>query len=99
VAVPWAVPVLADRAYDSDPLRERLDPEGFELLARHRANRAKPPTNDGRKPRRLARRWVVERSFARVKSFRRVATRYEVKCHLYDGFVALACAFIALARL
>jgi transposase len=99
VTVPWGVPVLADRAYDSDPLREQLDRDGFRLLARHRANRTKPPVNDGRRLRRLKRRWVVERTFAWVKSFRRVATRYEVKGHLYDGFVALACAFIALNRL
>ena len=102
VSVPWGVPVLADRAYDSDPLREQLDLDGFRLLARHRTNRTnrtKPPANDGRRLRRLKRRWVVERSFAWLKSFRRVATRYERVCHLYDGFVALACAFIALARL
>ena len=99
VDVPWGVPVPADRGYDSDPLRERLDLDGFRLLARHRKNRAKPPVNDGRRLRRLRRRRVVERSFAWLKSFRRVATRYEVKCHLYDGFVALACAFIATGRL
>lgn len=99
VGVPWGVPVLADRAYDSDPLREQLDRDGFRLLARHRRNRRKPPVNDGRRLRRLRRRWVVEQSFAWVKSFRRVATRYERKCHLYDGFVALACTLIALARL
>ena len=43
VAVPWGVPVLADRAYDSDPLREQLDRDGFRLLARHRQNRTRPP--------------------------------------------------------
>jgi transposase len=99
VEVPWGVPVLADKAYDSDPLREQLDGDGFRLLAGHRANRKKPPVNDGRRRRRLKRRWVVERSFAWLKSFRRVATRFEVLCHLYDGFVALACAFIAIGRL
>jgi transposase len=99
VSVPWAVPVLADRGSDSDPLREDLALGGFGLLAPHRSNRAKPPTADGRKLRRCKRRWLIERSFAWVKAFRRVATRYEVKAHLYDGFVALACAFIALGRL
>lgn len=99
VDVPCGVPVLADKAYDSDPLRADLASGGFRLLARHRKNRTKPPVNDGRRLRRLKRRWVVERSFAWLKSFRRVATRYEVLAHLYDGFVALACAFIALGRL
>jgi transposase len=97
--VPWLVPVLADRAYDSDPLREQLDLDGFRLLARHRRNRTKPPVNDGRRLRRLKRRWVVERSFAWLKGFRRVGTRYERRCDLFDGFVSLACALVALNKL
>lgn len=48
VPVPPGVPVLADRGYDSDPLRGQLDLDGFRLLARHRKNRAKPPVSDGR---------------------------------------------------
>lgn len=99
VGVPRGVPVLADRAYDSDPLRERLGRDGFRLLARHRTNRTKPPVHDGRHLRRLRRRWVVERLFAWLTSFRRVATRSERLRHRHDGFVSLACAFIALARL
>ncbi len=97
--MPWPVPVLADRAYDSDPLRESLADDGFALVARHRSNRTRPATADGRTLRRLKRRWVVERTFAGLKSFRRVATRYERRCDPYDGFVSLACAFIALNRL
>jgi transposase len=99
VAVPWGVPVLADRGYDSDPLREELAAEGFELLSPHRKGRKRPPVNDGRRMRRYKRRWVVERTFAWLKSFRRVATRFEYQVHLYDGFVSLACALIALSRL
>jgi transposase len=99
VSVPWGVPVLADRGYDSDPLREELAAEGFELLSPHRKGRKRPPVNDGRRMRRYRRRYVVERTFAWLKSFRRVATRFEYKVHLFDGFVSLACAFIALSRL
>ena len=91
--------MLADRGYDSDPLREELSAAGFRLIAPHRKNREKPPTNDGRRLRRYRRRFVVERTIAWVQSFRRVATRYEYLPHLYDGFVALACAFIALGKL
>jgi transposase len=92
-------PVLADRAYDSDPLRKDLEARGYRLIAPHRKNRTKPSSNDGRRLRRYRRRYVVERTFAWMQSFRRVATRYEWYCHLYDGFVALACAFIALSKL
>ncbi len=37
---------VADRAYDSDPLRERLEDRGVQLIAPHRKNRTKPPTQD-----------------------------------------------------
>lgn len=99
INVPAGVPVLADRGYDSDPLRGYLAGEGYRLVARHRRNRKRPPTSDGRACRRLKRRWVVERTFAWLHSFRRVVTRFERRVDLYDGFVHLACAFIALGRL
>ena len=99
VPVPWLVPVLADRGHDSDPLREALAADGFRLIAPHRRGRVRPPTNDGRRLRRYKRRYVVERTFSWLQSFRRVATRYEVKVDLYDAFVAMACAFVALNKL
>ena len=100
-AVPVAAgtPVMADRAYDSDPLREQLAADGLRLVARHRKGRKRPPTADGRRCRRLKRRWVVERTFAWLHSFRRVVTRFEKSMERYDGLVHLACAFIALGRL
>ena len=99
VGVPPDTPVRADRGSDRDPLRDDLEVQGFRLIAPHRKDRTKPTRNDGRRMRRYRRRFVVERTFAWVQSFRRVATRYEDLCHLYDGFVALACAFIALSKL
>ena len=97
--VPPATPVIADRAYDSDPLRERLQEEGYTLIAPHRSNRTKKSTNDGRRLRRYKRRWIVERTFAWLHSYRRVVTRYERHVTLWDGFVHLAAAFIALNKL
>ena len=100
VLLPLApVPVLADRAYDSDWLREHLAGLGFILVAAHRSNRVKESTNDGRTLRRLSRRWKVERTFAWLHSYRRVVTRYEKAIHRYEGFANLACAFIALGNL
>jgi DDE family transposase len=49
VSIPANVPVLADRAYDSDPLRIDLQGHGFILISPHRSNRTAPPTNDGRR--------------------------------------------------
>lgn len=99
VAVPDPVPVVADRAYDSDPLRESMAENGYILISPHRKNRVKPKTNDGRRLRRYSRRWIVERTFAWMHSYRRVVTRFEKRVDLYEGFVQLACAFIAINRL
>jgi transposase len=99
IPVPFGVPVIADRAYDSDPLREELAEDGFILVAPHRKNRVKPKTNDGRRLRRYKRRFIVERTFAWMHSYHRVVTRFERHVILYEGFVHLACAFIALNRL
>jgi transposase len=99
VPVPDGMPVIADRAYDSDPLREELAGAGYTLIAPHRKNRRRPPTNDGRRLRRYRRRWIVERTFAWLHSYRRVLTRFERHVNLYDGFVYLAYAFMALSRL
>ena len=52
VEVPDGTPVVADRAYDSDPLRKHLAGRGFTLIAPHRKNRTRPRTADGRRLRR-----------------------------------------------
>ena len=56
--------LIADKAYDSDPLRFRLADRGIELIAAHQGGRVRPPTQDGRPLRRYRRRWTVERTFA-----------------------------------
>jgi transposase len=90
--------LIYDQAADSDPLRERLKRRGIELICPHRCNRIKPPTQDGRKLRRYARRWKVERSISWLQNFRRLVTRYEHYSHLFYGFVQLACLVIVLNR-
>ena len=39
--------LIGDRAYDSDPLDDTLRQDGIEMIAPHRSNRKKPPTQDG----------------------------------------------------
>src|SRR5205085_2497733 len=36
--------LIGDRAYDSDPLDGELAAEGIEMIAPHKSNRVKPPT-------------------------------------------------------
>ena len=99
IELPHPTPLIGARGYDSDPLRKSLAANGFLLIAPHRKNRVKPETNDGRRLRRYNRRWIGERTFAWMHSYRRVVTRFEKRVDLYEGFVHLACAFIALNRL
>ncbi len=94
-----AVPerMIGDRAYDSDPLDEHLQREyGLELIAPHKANRSKPPTQDGRKLRRYRRRYRIERLWAWMKNYRRVAVRWEYHAYNFLGMVQLACMLILL---
>jgi transposase len=90
--------LIYDEAADSDPLRKRLKRRGIELVCRHRRNRVKPPTQDGRKLRRFRRRWKVERSISWLQNFRRLITRFEYHAHLFHGFVQLACLIVVLGR-
>ena len=78
--------VIADKGYDSDPLREQIREQG-----------AKPviPSREGHRKRRHDRvryklRNVVERFINRVKHYRRVATRYDKTDSNFFGFVYLA---------
>ncbi len=88
--------LIGDKAYDSDPLDAQLAAEGIELIAPHRANRKKPATQDGRKLRRYRRRWKIERLFAWLHNFRRIAMRFDFHDENYLGFVHLGCIRILL---
>ncbi len=88
--------LIGDRAYDSDPLDERLREMGIELIAPHRGNRKKPKTQDGRRLRRYKRRWKIERLNAWLQNYRRVTVRYERKAENFLGLVQLACILILL---
>jgi transposase len=90
--------LIGDKAYDSDKLDASLLAEGVEMIAPHRKNRRKPPTQDGRVLRRYRRRWKVERLFAWLQNFRRLAVRYEYYIENLLGFIHLGCILILLRR-
>lgn len=79
--------VIADAAYDSDAICQRV------RRLRARACIRPIPT---RKPKkryhrgRYKNRNVIKRFFGRIKPYRRVATRYEKKPANFTGFVWLA---------
>ncbi|WP_151638115.1 MULTISPECIES: IS5 family transposase [Noviherbaspirillum] len=90
--------LIGDRAYDSDPLDQRLAQHGIELIAPHKRNRKKAVTQDGRALRRYTRRWKIERTFAWLNKFKRVLTRWDRCVEHYTAFVHLALAMILLRR-
>jgi transposase len=91
--------LIADRAYDSDPLRERLAARGITLISPYRVNRLKRPYEDRRRLRRYRHRWIVERTISWFGAFRRLLIRHERSTRMFLAFFQLAAAVIALRRL
>jgi transposase len=88
--------LIGDKAYDSDGLdRQMQERYGIEVIAPHRGNR-KEPTQDGRSLRRYRRRWTVERLFAWLQVYRRLATRWEYHIENFFGMVRLGCMKVML---
>ena len=78
--------VIADKGYDSDPLRNTIRRQGAIPVI---------PARKGTRRRRYDRtkyklRNVVERFISRIKHYRRVATRYDKTDPNYFGFICLA---------
>ena len=88
--------LIGDKAFDSDALDAQLAELGVEMIAPHRSNRTKTVTQDRRPLRRYRRRWKVERLWAWLQNFRRVATRFDYHVENYLGFVHLGCIKILL---
>ena len=89
--------LIGDKAYDSDVLDEQLRNDGVEMIAPHRSNR-KLKTQDGRRLRRYARRWIVERYFAWLQWKRRLLVRWEYYPTNFLGFVQLASILMLLKQ-
>ena len=83
--------IVADRGYDHDKYRRLLRARGI----RHRIARRQTEHRSG-----LGRwRSVVERTFAWLHAFRRLATRYERRGDIHQGLLSLGCCIIGLRRL
>jgi transposase len=89
--LPADLRVIADAAYDSKDLREWLGQRGSRIVIPNRKNRKKPYPFDGVT---YKRRNIVERTFCRLKDFRRLAARYD---RLDETFISTLCIAAALA--
>ncbi len=90
--------MIDDKAYESDPLPERLRQRGIELICPRKRDRVRPATQDGRALRRYQRRWIVERSDARLGNFRRLVVRYDRSLTIYGACFHIACFMNVLRR-
>jgi transposase len=78
--------IQGDRGYASQPHRDALHRRGILTQLAHR----RVPHGSG-----LGRtRWVVERTFAWLHRFRRLAVRYERRPCVHEAFLSLACSLI-----
>jgi transposase len=78
--------VQGDRAYDSNPHRQKLRARGIQpILARRRVPHA---SGLG------VHRWVVERTLAWLHQFKRLRIRYERRPDIHEAFLTLGCALI-----
>ncbi len=88
--------VIADKAYDSDALRQQVRARGSIPVIPSSPGRVASGDRAGRTVRRrllrcqYRRRNLVERFVNRLKHFRRVATRYEKTARNFLGFIHLA---------
>jgi transposase len=90
--------VVADKGYDSGPLRRRLWRRGIKPCIPERRGKKPLP---GRKAdlSGYRQRWKVERTFAWLGNYRRLVVRYEWLAHIYWAFVLLAFILICLERI
>ena len=78
--------VIADKGYDSDPLRQKIRSAGAKPVIPSRRN-CRTRRHDRQ---RYKLRNVVERFINRLKHCRRVATRYDKLAATFLGFVQFA---------
>jgi transposase len=85
--------ILADKAYDSNALRDRIAGMNAAAVIPSKRNRKVVIPHDAGI---YKHRNQIERCFSRLKHFRRFATRYDRRTVHFTGFVHLAAAMIWL---
>jgi transposase len=89
---------IGDKAYDSDPARKKLRQRGINLLIPHRKNHRNVNRQDDRLWDRYKRRYIVERTFRWITSFRRLVVRYENHISMFVAFFQMSCAIATLRK-
>jgi len=79
--------LIADKGYDANDLRQQLTERGTEPVIPPRSNRKQLIVFNRNT---YKRRNIIERTFGRLKDFRRVATRYDKLATNYLSTIILA---------
>lgn len=85
--------VLADKAYDANALLDCISDKNAKAVIPPTATRKVQREYDRHQYRN---RNVIERFFAKLKQFRRVATRYDKLASRFASFVAITASFLWL---
>jgi transposase len=85
--------VMADAAYDADPLRQAIAEKGAVAVIPNNPSRARKYPLDKHL---YAQRHLIECCFSKLKQFRRVATRFEKTARNYLAVVILAATILWL---
>ena len=89
--LPSARELIADRGYDSDGFCAALEDLGITPCIPSRRNRRHPRPHA---PALYSQRHPVENLFARLKDWRRIATRYDRCADIFMGAITLAATVI-----
>jgi putative transposase len=84
--------LCADKAYDSEPLRQKLRRRNFKPHIHKRDYASDPPRLEAEKH--PARRWVVERTLSWQNDFRSLRVRWAKKSSNWLALIYFACALI-----
>jgi transposase len=88
-ALPQATALIADRGYDSDWFRQALSERGIKPCIPSTKNRRHPLDYDKVLYRQRHR---IENMFAKLKDWRRIATRYDRCAHTFFSAICIAAA-------
>lgn len=86
--------VVADKAFDAASLLECIETMNATAVIPPRANRKEVRSYDTHV---YKSRNLIERFFARIKQFRRIATRYDKLAVRFEAFISITAAYIWLA--
>jgi transposase len=85
--------IIADKGYDADAIMQHIELAGAQAVIPPKRNRKVQRDYDEVLYKQRNR---IERTFSKLKQFRRFATRYEKSKTCFHALVALACSWIIL---